>query len=236
MKIMLISESPSMRPLLEKLFTVQNAEVVHYENPIKAMDNLEEIEPEIVIFATMDFPRHWKPFIIYLRNTFTHHEAVIILITNNDFSTTEEEKAEILEVNAVIPMTANTDETIQRIKSIITRYYQSVDIRGTARYRPTPDDRISFCFTNPYTFRIVTGSVQDISAGGMLFEPHIVESTEALDSWAIITAGTLRMGHELFPVKARVVRVSETLALEFVDLALETEERIIEILRTAQKV
>jgi DNA-binding response OmpR family regulator len=102
MKLMLVSESPQLRPLLEKLFPSKNADVIHYENPIKAMDNLEEIEPEIVVFAATDFPRHWKPFVIYLRNTFTRNEAVFILLVNNTFDEEEARKADYLDVNSVI--------------------------------------------------------------------------------------------------------------------------------------
>ncbi len=232
MKIMLVSESARLRPLLEKLFLIQNADVIHYENPIKAMDNLEEIDPEIVIFAAMDFPRHWKPFVIYLRNTYSRREAVFILLTSESFPEDESNKADYLEVNAVISQTSDNETTIQKIKGIITRYYQSVDIRGSARYAPSPDDRISFCFTNPYTFRIVTGNVLDISAGGLLFEPHDSEQSDQLDTWATITAATLRLGDNLFAVKARAVRVSETLALEYLDLTIEDEKAIIDFLKS----
>lgn len=120
---------------------------------------------------------------------------------------------------------------MQKIKGIITRYYQSVDIRGAVRYTPGPEDRISFCFTNPYTFRIVSGDVLDISSGGLLFEPHDSEQSDQLDSWAVITAATLRLGDNLLAVKARAVRVSETLALEYLDLTIETEKAITEFLK-----
>jgi hypothetical protein len=40
MTLMLVSQSDTLKPFLERTFTFQQADVIHYDNPIKAMDNL----------------------------------------------------------------------------------------------------------------------------------------------------------------------------------------------------
>ena len=226
MKVMLVSDSAEIKPTIQESFAYHNADVIHYDNPIKAMDNLEEIEPDVVLFAATDFPRHWKPFVTYLRNTFSRREAVFILLINESFDTAEAEKAEHLQVNAVITEAGSNADTTQRIRAIITRYYQKLDIRSAARYMPSAEDGIAFSFTNPYTFRIVPGQVVDISNGGIQFRPDSSEETRHLDTYAIVTAASLRLGETILPVRTKVVRVADTIAFEFIDQPLESEQLI----------
>ncbi|MDR1588437.1 MAG: hypothetical protein LBS57_13370, partial [Treponema sp.] len=34
-------------------------EIIHYSQALKAMDNIEEINPDAIIISACDFPRHW---------------------------------------------------------------------------------------------------------------------------------------------------------------------------------
>lgn len=226
MKLLLVSESPTLKPFLERTFSFQQADVIHYDNPIKAMDNLGEIQPAVVLFSATDFPRHWKPFVIFLRNTFTRHEAIFILLINDNFEPDEAEKAEYLEVNAVLDEDLTTSQAVQRIRGIITRYHQSVDIRRAARYIPSPGDNVRLVFTNPNTFQITAGTVTDISTGGLRFRPDSPDTFETIDDHTMIPMASLRLGEIVLPVHLQVVRVVEQLGLEFYDLSVETEERI----------
>ena len=226
MKMMLISESKSFQPLLENIFGPQQANVIHYMNPIKAMDNVEEIQPSVVLFSAYDFPRHWKPFLVYLRTHFSRHSAVFILLVDHRFPTEEASKAEYLEVNAIIDATREEEETIGRIRAIVTRYYQSIDLRKAARYTPSERDDIRFVFTNPYTFRICTGTVVDISRGGLRFVPMRKEILTNLDAHTHVSLASLRLGPEVYALQLRVMRVGEAISFAFTDLPLETEERI----------
>lgn len=226
MKVMLVSDSEELRPIIQESFSYHNADVIHYDNPIKAMDNLEEIEPDVVLFGATDFPRHWKPFIAYLRNTFSRRETVFVLLVSDDFDSDEREKAEHLQVNAVITQAGADGETTKRIRGILTRYYQKLDIRSAARYMPSRADSISFSFTNPYSFRIVPGRIIDISSGGLQFRPDSPEEINHLDIYARIAAASIRLGEKVLPVKLKIVRVTDTIAFEFADLSLEAEHEI----------
>lgn len=226
MKVMLVSDAAHLKPVIQESFNFHNADVIHYDNPIKAMDNIEEIEPEIVLFAATDFPRHWKPFVAYLRNTYSRRETIFILLINESFDSGEAEKAEHLQVNAVITEAGSTRQTAQRIRGIVTRYHQKLDIRSAVRYMPSRIDEIRFVFTNPYTFRIVPGEVVDISTGGLQFRPEHADETTRLDTYAVVTASSLRIGETIVPLKLKVVRVTETVAFEYVDLSLDAEQMI----------
>jgi hypothetical protein len=226
MKLMLVSESDTLKPFLERTFTFQQADVIHYDNPIKAMDNLGEIQPAVVLFSAADFPRHWKPFIIYLRNTFGRHETIFILLISDLFEPEEAHKAEYLEVNAVLDEDLTSKTTVERIRGIITRYHQNIDIRRSLRYIPSAQDHIRLVFTNPNTFSICSGTVIDISSGGLRFRPDDSTALEMLDDHTIITMASLRIGERIVPVTLKTIRITEAIAFEYVDLAVEVEERI----------
>jgi len=231
MKMMLVSDTPALKPFLEKNFTFQQADVIHYDNPIKAMDNLEEIQPEIVLFAATDFPRHWKPFVMYLRNTFTRHETVFVLLINDGFSEEEAEKAEHLQVNAVLDEDLTSSQTLERIRAIITRYHQNIDIRRNTRYLPGHSDAISCVFTNPYTFRFVYPTVVDISAGGLRLRPQRPEILKEIDPHTVLTMVSLQLGTAILSVRLRIIRVTETIACEFIDLSVDSEKLITDYIR-----
>lgn len=226
MKFMLVSESTTLKPFLQKHFAMQQAEVIHYDNPIKAMDNLDEVDPSVVLFSATDFPRHWKPFLIFLRNTYGRHESVFILLIGENFSTEEAAKAEHLEVNAMVDEDLSNQRTVERIRGIITRYRHDSDVRRAIRYLPGPDDGIRFAFTNPYTFEIISGRVVDISTGGLRVDPADPRVLEALDPDTVVTAASLRLGADILGIKLRLVRAAETAAFEYIDLPLDTEQSI----------
>jgi len=226
MKFMLVSESTTLKPFLQKHFAMQQAEVIHYDNPIKAMDNLDEVDPSVVLFSATDFPRHWKPFLIFLRNTYGRHESVFILLIGESFSEEEAAKAEHLEVNAVVDEDLSNQRAVERIRGIITRYRHDSDVRRAIRYLPGTEDGIRFAFTNPYTFEIIGGRVVDISTGGLRIDPIDPRVLDTLDPDTVVTAASLRLGDAILGVKLRLVRAVETAAFEYIDLPLETEQTI----------
>jgi hypothetical protein len=223
---MLVSQSSDLKPHLAETFSYHHADVIHYDNPIKAMDNLEEIEPAMVVFSAADFPRHWKPFIVFLRNTFSRHETIFLLLISESFSPDEAGKAEYLEVNAVLDHDLTTRRTVERIRGIITRYYQTADGRRTVRYLPSEGDRIRIAFTNPYSLAVSSGVVVDISSGGLQIRPSDTEVADGLDTHTVITNASLRLGDMLLPVRLRVVRLDETIGFEFYDLSVDDEAEI----------
>lgn len=226
MNVMLVAASDEVKPFVERIFTFHHVDVIYYNNPIKAMDNLDEIQPDVIIFMSGDFPRHWKPFITYLRNTFNRRETIFILLVNETFDTDEANKAEHLQVNAILDDDLTNNETVERIRGIVTRYHQSVDIRKTTRHLPATTDQIRCIFTSPYTFTICTGTVLDISAGGIRIKPEDPALNETLDTHAIITMASLRLGETILAVQLKVIRIAEAIAFEFVNLTVEIERTI----------
>src|SRR6056297_3862262 len=102
MKTILVIEDQETKERISRHLMPLGFDFIHYLNPVKALDNIDEIEPDLVIFSAEDFPRHWKPFIRLLRAKHSKEEAVFILLTGENFSSEEASKATILDVNGMI--------------------------------------------------------------------------------------------------------------------------------------
>lgn len=226
MKLLLVSSSDVLKPFLQRAFQYQSAEIIHYRNPIKAMDNLDEIEPKVVLFSAVDFPRHWKPFVTFLRGSFGRRESVFVLLINEAFPAEEASKAEYLEVNAIFDEDLTSEEVAKRIRAVVTRYNRALDVRRAHRLIPSPADRIRFVFVNPYTRRMVVGRVMDLSTGGLRFEPEDTDVLSMIDGDAIIENAALRIGSQIVAIKARVAYVGHVVGMEFIDMPIDTEESI----------
>jgi hypothetical protein len=81
-------------------------------------------------------------------------------------------------------------------------------------------------FTNPYTFRFVYSTVVDISAGGLRLRPDDDDVLREVDPHAILTMASLRIGNTIIPIRLEIIRISETIACEFIDVSVETEKAV----------
>lgn len=66
MKVLIISDDKSLIENCSSVLESKNIDVIVYKWFIKALDNLEEIKPNVIIISTAEYPRHWKvlaPFI-----------------------------------------------------------------------------------------------------------------------------------------------------------------------------
>lgn len=67
MKTLLISESRDVLTAYADFFKSMGYENLCYRWLLKAMDNLEEIQPDVVFINASDYPRHWKTIVQHIR-------------------------------------------------------------------------------------------------------------------------------------------------------------------------
>ena len=67
MKLLVVAQREDLKNLVVYHLNPLGFEIVFYSDPVKVIDNLDEIAPEMVIFNAQDFPRHWKPVLKLLR-------------------------------------------------------------------------------------------------------------------------------------------------------------------------
>jgi DNA-binding response OmpR family regulator len=218
MKILLVCDRDDIRNTLQVHFDPHGASIIHYWNPIKAMDNLDEIAPDAVVFSTQDYPRHWKPFVIFLRSMYSREQSLFILLTGDDFTVEEANKAQHLGVNGLIHEDLTDTEDLEKLKDLLSRHKDMKDFRQFKRIIPATYDSIGFLCNHPENLQIIHGKIRNISASGICLEPAYRERTSDIAEQAVLDTCTLRVGDAIFNVRTRVVRNDTQLHLNFEDL------------------
>jgi hypothetical protein len=226
MKILLVSNRQELGNLVNTHFRPHGSELIHYFNPIKAMDNLDEIDPDVILFSAQDFPRHWKPFAAFLRDQRTRDESVFVLLEGHGLPEEEAEKAQHLAVNALVGEDLSDSSELARLKDVVSRYKKLDEGRTEHRYVPHGPDDIHFAFTHPSTFQVVTGTVVDISTTGLRFVPANPARTRDVGQGQRLDECSLQLGDDMIAVDCTVVRPGGELGIRFEHASDEAPEQI----------
>ncbi len=218
MKILLIAEKESTRESLSTHLTPRGFDLIHYRNPIKAMDNIDEISPEVVFFSAEDFPRHWKPFLKLLRSSFTKETTTFVLLKGEVFPFEEAAKAKHLDVTGIIKENLEDRREYSRLEELLSRYTSLNEVRSEGRYIPQTHDEVALIFTHPETHSLITGTVFDLSTTGAAFEPDNIEATKDLAVGTIIKRCSLQIEDNYFSFSAKVIRNEIRMAFQFLDI------------------
>lgn len=226
MKILLVFETDTVKQLLIYHFKPLGFEVVHYRNPIKAMDNIEEVDPDLVLFGAQDFPRHWKPMLRLLRESKSKEETVFILLIGAELPFEEAAKAIHLGANGILSEQLDDRRTLSRLEYLIKRYKTIQESRREARVVPDEEDRFAFALSHPDNLHLVTGEIVDISQGGLSFRPDVPQITADLFDGTDLPFCTLRIGDDVLSVRAAIVRNGPVLGLRFVSFPNGSEKAL----------
>lgn len=101
MKALLVVEDKQVLNELKQILNEQGFDTICYQWIIKALDNVEEISPHIVIISAKDYPRHWKTLVQYIQSNLIETEPAIILISN-ELSKDESDKVAFLKIKTLI--------------------------------------------------------------------------------------------------------------------------------------
>jgi hypothetical protein len=214
-KILLVSEREELKAYIRHNFMPRGAEIIQYYNPIKAMDNLDEVEPDVVLFSAQDFPRHWKPFLIFLRDSKAREQCVFVILSGDEFDHEEADKAQALQVNGIVHERLQDHRELERLKDLINRYRDIGDPRTERRLVPTHVDHVGFVFTHPSRMEIVFGRVEDLSAAGVALVPIDRQKTADIGVGTTIPVCSLRIGGNTLTFPANVVRNERSISLAF---------------------
>ena len=98
MKALLISESDEILNSYAAFFKEAGYDTLCYRWLLKAMDNLEEIEPQLVFIDGFGYPRHWKTLAQYIKTSFKNAPLMLLAA---DLSEEEAKKADCLDVHCI---------------------------------------------------------------------------------------------------------------------------------------
>ncbi|HOV63930.1 MAG TPA: PilZ domain-containing protein [Spirochaetia bacterium] len=218
MKALIVIEKEETSNALKRFLKPRGYDFIHYKNPVKALDNIEEIEPDLVVFSAEDFPRHWKPFISFLRNIRSKEETIFILLKGPLFDFEEGAKASFLGVNGIVKESLDDRLELNQFEELITRYGSLPDGRGGLRYVVRKTDDIELIMNHPTNFKLISGSVLDVSLRGLSFKPDDPQITLDIPEESIIPSASIRIEDQIFSTSLHVLRNNQILAMLFKDL------------------
>jgi len=227
MKLLLVLGSDDNIDIIDRSIRPLGFEIIRYRHVLKAMDNIDEINPSAIVVSARDFPRHWKILVQFVRSERSKEACPIILLKGGTFSTEETSKAFFLGVSGVLDDALENLEKLDRLQNILGRYVPVHEKRKYHRFLVEPWHRVGFIVANFSGKALVTGAVHNISAGGLSFAPANVKplGEEALNRQ--FAECSLRIGDAILSPICRLVRADKIASLEFVSFP-KGELRILE--------
>jgi hypothetical protein len=226
MKALLLIESDRIADIARFYLKPLGFEVIRYRNPVKAIDNLEELDPDAVVMSARDFPRHWKAMASAIRYDRDKNDCIIIILKGEGFPLEEAAKAAELGVNGVVKDELDDRREQGRFQNILKRYVVVDEDRAADRIVPSAWDRLGFMFAHPRSLAPITGRLEAISSTGLSFVPDSAAIASDLVAGDLIEDCSMRIGPDIIDLACRVVHANRVLGLEFDRLADDDRSRL----------
>jgi hypothetical protein len=230
MKALLIIESDRIAELARFYLRPLGFETIRYRNPVKAIDNLEEISPDAIVVSARDFPRHWKVLAQAVRAEKPKDQCVIILLKGEAFPIEEAAKATHIGVNGVLRDDLDDRREQGRFQALLKRYIVVEDDRSAERIQPSSWDRLDFMFAHPETLAPISGKLEAVSPSGLSFVPDLPAIAADLSPGDLIEDCSMRVGAYILELSCKVAHAGRVLGLEIESIADDDRSRLEEYL------
>jgi hypothetical protein len=226
MKALLLIESDRIADIARFYLRPLGFETVRYRNPVKAIDNLEEIAPDAVIMSARDFPRHWKVLAQAVRAEKGKNDCVLVLLKGDAFPLEEAAKAAHIGVNGVVKDDLDDRREQGRFQALLKRYIVVDEERAVDRIQPSAWDRLDFMFAHPSSLLPIAGKLEAISTTGLSFVPDLPALASDLAAGDLIDDCSMRVGAEILTLSCKVVHAGRVLGLEIGAMADDDRSRL----------
>ncbi|WP_407425833.1 hypothetical protein [Treponema sp.] len=98
MKALVVADDEKAINNISQVLKSAGYDPIVYKWLLKALDNIEEICPHLIVISTRNYPRHWKTLAQYATNSFGNYSPQVILYVDENFNEEEQKKAEALKV------------------------------------------------------------------------------------------------------------------------------------------
>ena len=201
--------------------------IEHLADPVQAVEHLDEIEPEAVLFHAGDFPRHWKPALKMAREHHTREELIFVLIAPADFEIEEAAKAAHLGANGIVGADLTDKKELYRLEELFRRYRPVDDKRTVTRVVPGEEEALAFAFTHPARRSLVAGKIREISIQGASFKPGPGSVVSDLEPGCRVPVCSLKLADGIVDLSARVTRNRAEMGFQFLDFEADGRSRLL---------
>lgn len=143
MKAVIIADNDVVIDNVKTVLKSFGYDTIVYRWLLKALDNLEEISPHLIVVSSADYPRHWKTLCQFSTAGISGYFPQVILYTNNEFSEDEKEKAKALGIRGIF---SSVDvDGLDELRQILTKKDDifsgnEEQAKLNAMYEPSDDD------------------------------------------------------------------------------------------------
>ena len=193
MRALIISDSTEETELLESYVKQAGYDCITYNWILKAMDNLYEISPQLVVINAIDYPKHWKVLVQYASAwSKTKNIQFILLASKTYFDAEEQRKAAFLGVKGFI--TDFSETSVQTLNKLLNPVKEEI--------------KSSILFLHPVYGSIYTGSVISMDSNGFIMSP---DRTVELNTGDYLYDMSIKTGDTIKSVQADVTNVKDNL-------------------------
>ena len=225
MKLLLVLNSEDTSKYISFFVRPLGFDLIWYKQVFKAMDNVEEIDPQAIVISARDFPRHWKTMVQFIRNGRGKEACPIILLKGANFSVEDASKASYLGVNGIVAEALDNTSEVTRFQTILGRYLPLDDRRRAYRFRVESWQRFGFVFCCPNDCTLITGEIKDISSGGLSFLPDNPMLMSSIFLHAKLEHCSIRAGDSFLSPICRLSRTGRIVSMELLSFP-EGEQEI----------
>lgn len=210
MKAIIICDDEELIGKVDAALASLSYDTIIYRWLLKALDNIEEIRPDIVVVSAFDYPRHWKTLTQFIKSGIAEKIPDVILYAPKSFSETEKMKAQKLGIKGIFD--SCDEDGMSFFRSIINsptgalspdpekadkvRDAEAASISETLSTEGFSDSKIGTAvFTHPKTGAFVTGTIRTLSDGSAEFTADIpslaaeIASGDKIEELSMRTAG-----------------------------------------------
>jgi len=119
MKAIIISDDETAIERFSIVLRSAGYDVIVYRWLVKALDNIEEIAPHLILVNTLDYPRHWKTLAQYAKSGIGGIIPQVILFTEKNFPVEEQKKAEELGIRGMF--SSYDVDGLDKLRSILEK-------------------------------------------------------------------------------------------------------------------
>jgi len=225
MKLLLVLGSDDNYDAFAQTVAPLGFELIRYRHVLKAMDNIDEIDPAAIVISAREFPRHWKILAQFVRNERSKEACPIIILKGENFSAEETSKAFFLGVNGVISDTLEREEEIYRLKNILGSRLAPEKEQKQHSFAE-PRRRIGLLIAGLSDDRsFVIGDVKTISSNGLSFIPEAPPVKTVLINKELKEC-SLRAGDAILSPVCRVTGVEKNISLEFLSFPADEQQTL----------
>ena len=141
MKALLVADNKLVIDNISQILETAGYDVIIYNWLLKALDNVEEISPHLIVVSAKDYPRHWKTLAQYASMGFRSYKPQIILYAEGGLSDDDMQKAKTLNIRGVFE---SVDvKGLDQLRKILTKESDIFSGNLTEEEIPTVDNLLS---------------------------------------------------------------------------------------------